>query len=396
MLLVPMLLMGVSLVFLSCQKEDGPPVDTPEVTDYEPGEIPGLGNADGELTGTPYVLPDGVELTEQLRGGGEWTDYFAPAMNYAAAPRRTALRGKTLPQKAQTQIADETMIWRGSGYGYVDIMVSLTNTNSTATNVEFPAGLILRNEAGDCQNGVLLKKVVLQIPANEAVRICLSFYCGNLSRGSAYSDDFYSWGVVTDAAPILDLCERVKDKKINIEDYDSTSSVDYNFYYDVVNELQSIVWRITDGSGLTENNIEYINSLPNEDDPTPTTDTGDDTGEDTGDDTGTGTGDDTGTDDGTGTGDDPGEWRDEGNQLIYEIDEGVYTARWILTFDSNNICIESVCEMIFADATMAQLIFDQLSAEMPTATLSGTTITIDYTEYHAGLTKEEVLAAIGL
>ena len=377
------LFISVSLMFmgcflLSCEKNEptGGGETPPATSDYAPGEIPGLGNAEGELTGTPYLLPEGVELLQELEGGGYWTDYFSPLWDYAAAPQRKALARKALPEKTPSKVAaNEDIVYRGSGTGYVDILVNLANNNSSATVVEFPAGLILENVSGNCQNGVLLKKVKVEIPAGGTVRICLSFYCGNLSRSSAHGGDVYTWGVVTDAAPIIELCNLLKNKKINIEEYNPTSQVDYNYYDYIVDDLQSIVWKITDSTyGLNDSDREYINSLPNEGEPTP----------------GTGTGDD------PGTGDEPGEWIEDGNQLIYEVDEGLYLARWVLTFDDNGICIESKCEMVFTDALIAQLMYDELLNSGQSVTISENTVIVDFTEYHAGLTKEDVLAAIGL
>lgn len=255
-----MCVMNAMVLFTSCEKVDN--------VDYLPGEIPGLGDAIGELTGTPYSLPLGVELTTDIYGGAEWHDYFTPAMNYTAFPARVAKRGKELPSKAdkvtRAALNDEAVtVYRGSGYGYVDLYLSLHNTNSNTTTVEFPAGLILENVEGYCQNGVLLKKTVVQIPANGEMMLSLSFYCGNAHKGAAGSYDQYVLGVVTDAAPLIELCERVKNKKINIEEYDATSETDYYEYYAIVDMLQDIVWNVTDYEGLTEEDINYINSLPN-------------------------------------------------------------------------------------------------------------------------------------
>ncbi len=74
----------------------------------------------------------------------------------------------------------------------------------------------------------------------------------------------------------------------------------------------------------------------------------------------------------------------------------MYLARWVLTFDDNGICIESKCEMVFTDASIAQLMYNELLNSGQSVTISENTVIIDFTESHAGLTKEDVLAAIGL
>lgn len=257
-ILLIMLAVSMGIVFTACEKN--------EVVDYAAGEIPGLGNTDGELTGRPFELPDGVTLTEEMQGGAEWSDYFRPTWDYSSMPLMSPLRGKELPPTkafVTTRSDDIPKVYRGSGYGYVDIYVSLKNENRRATTVEFPAGLILENVAGDSQNGVLLKKTEVRMEANSEVLITLSFYCGNASRGSAHSGDYYTLGVVTNAAPLIDLCERLANKRINLEEFDPASTDDFETYYSQASMLQGIVWNVTDWGGLNQADIDYINSLPN-------------------------------------------------------------------------------------------------------------------------------------
>lgn len=252
---------SIGVLLAGCEKEN-----IVEIVDYNSGEIPGLGNTEGELTGRPFKLPDGVTLTQDMHGGAESGNYFMPAWGYSAVSRMAPLRGKDLPPPrafvSTRSDEDVPVVYRGSGYGYVDIYVSLSNSNNRTTTVEFPAGLILENVGGNSQNGVLIKKAEVQIEARSEILIVLAFYCGNASRSSAYSDDYYTLGVVTDAAPIIDLCERVANKRINIEEFDPASIEDYYEYISLNSKLQDIVWSVTDGSGLDEYEIEYINSLP--------------------------------------------------------------------------------------------------------------------------------------
>ncbi|MBR6756956.1 MAG: hypothetical protein IKM35_00545 [Bacteroidaceae bacterium] len=254
-----MTMLSLIILWTACEKSDS--------VDYKPGEIPGLGDAEGELTGEPYELPDGVELTADITGAAQWSNYFDSAWDYTEVPRLVSMSKKEIPPKTGKPMRAKTendimYVYRGSGYGYVDLLLSLRNTNNRTSTVEFPAGLIFENVEGYCQNGVLLKKAVVEIPANTDVKVSLSFYCGNHYRGAAGSYDTYTLGVVTDAAPLIDLCERVKNKKINIEEYDPTSIDDYYSYSEIKSRLQDIVWHVTDGTGLTQEDIEYIDSLP--------------------------------------------------------------------------------------------------------------------------------------
>lgn len=247
-------------IIVSCSKDD----DEPQPKDYAPGEIPGLGNAEGELTGTPFKLPDGVELTGEITGGGDldryWNlSYDESSSNYAFTAKDGTVTTRSLAPKTR---AGENAYYFGSGYGYVDLIIPMRNSRSSSVTVTFPAALILRNDAGDCQNGVLIKKVTVTIPAGADYHLNLAFYCGNADKGAAGGSDRYSLGVVSDAKPLLDLCDRVKNKKINIEEFDPTKQEDFSTYNEQRNSFQNIVWLITDDSGLTETEISYINSLP--------------------------------------------------------------------------------------------------------------------------------------
>jgi len=249
--------------FNACKKV--PPIIT---GDYNAGEIPGLGNTEGELTGTPFRLPEGIELTGNITG----VDYsqrhkynYWDLGDYVPARSFINKRGEVEKEQPPIQRTGEDVVinYFGSGEGYVDLLFPLRNVTSTPITITFPAATIMRSKAGDCQNAVLIKQVKVIIPANSDYLLCVVFYCGNLSKSSAYSDDIYELGVVSDAKPLLDLCERVKNKKINIEEFSPTSMADYETYSSQTYRLQSIVWEITDYSGLDDYDIEYINSLPN-------------------------------------------------------------------------------------------------------------------------------------
>jgi len=222
------------LFMVSCDKDDEL---IPE--NFAAGEIPGLGSADGELTGIPFTLPSGVTLIKEITGAGNYADYWSQSHG------------------------DEVRHYFGSGRGYVDLLIPLRNSNSGNITVTFPAGTIIRSKSNGYQHGVLIKKVTISIPANSDYYLSLSLYCGNEHRGSAGSSTIYEWAVVSNASLLIDLCERIKNKKINIEEFSPTSADDYRTCSLLVSTLQRIVWRITDGKGLTESDIEYINSLPN-------------------------------------------------------------------------------------------------------------------------------------
>lgn len=255
------LIMALCMVFTSCSKDDD---NQPEQENYAPGKIPGLGDASGKLTGTPFILPEGIELLDEIEGyeftSGYW-DFFGSTAPYSLQTKKGSLKS-TLVQKTVRTKSGETHHFFGSGCDLVDLLIPMTNNNSAATTVDFPAGTILKSRTGDAQNGVLIKKVSVTIPAKSDYYLCLSFYCGNANRDAASPGDVYDLGVVSNAHPIIKLCNKVKNKKINIEEFSHNLSA-YTVYALQTVELQDIVWSITDGEGMSEEDISYINSLPN-------------------------------------------------------------------------------------------------------------------------------------
>ena len=250
----------VSLSVSSCDKwiEE-------KIKDTFGGSIPGLGDVTGELTGTPFKLPEGIDLTGEITGAGSQNNYW---LSYAPGERLFVNKNGTVEKQiapVRTHAGEDTENhYFGSGYGYVDLLIPLRNTRSTPVAVTIPAATIILSKSGYSQHGVLIKKVTFTIPANSDYRLNLSLYCGNALRSSAYSDDIYVFGVVSDAKELLDLCDRVKNKKINIEEFLRSNSSERSTYSTQVNALQDIVWKITDWGGkLSNDDKSYINSLPN-------------------------------------------------------------------------------------------------------------------------------------
>ncbi|MDR2586030.1 MAG: hypothetical protein LBC84_07435 [Prevotellaceae bacterium] len=209
-----------------------------DMYNYEAGKIPGLGNNPGQAPGYTFTLPEGVVLYENITGGGSSGNYW------------------------NHPLGSDGVHYFGSGSGYVDLKIPLRNTRSYQINVTFPAATILVARTGVSQNGVLLKEVTVTIPANSNYLLCLSFYCGNKNKSAAGSGNIYDLGVVSNAYPLVDLCNRVKYKRINIEMFAPMSTIDKNAYNSQIGTLQSIVWRVTDGNGLTQSDIDFISSLP--------------------------------------------------------------------------------------------------------------------------------------
>ncbi len=94
-----------------------------------------------------------------------------------------------------------------------------------------------------------------------------------------------------------------------------------------------------------------------------------------------------------------GQWVERGNQLIYSesYDQGYgvgYIMTWTLTFDSSEICVASECAYTFDSADLAQIVYESFDDDEMDVRIAGRVITIDFTEYHAGMTKAEAMAMV--
>ena len=94
-----------------------------------------------------------------------------------------------------------------------------------------------------------------------------------------------------------------------------------------------------------------------------------------------------------------GKWTVNGNTYTYTVKQDYgyvsWSMKWTVKFDNSDKCVSSKCENTFSDKTMAQAFYDEWkSTESDPATLSGKTVTIDYTDSHKGMPKSTLLALI--
>ncbi len=252
-------------ILLSCtfcsSSDDGLLEETIDVVENKPGEIPGLGETEGELTGTPFVLPKGASLVGKINGyaGREiYPERFFNSRKFANRQIETDLNRQTTNTQAEIMV--------GSG-GIVEVAIELKNTTNEKVVVKFPARLVLKaepvNGRTEFQNGILLKDTQVVLPPNKTTIVALTMYCANAERLSSSRRAEYKWTVISNSAPLVDLTNRLVDKKINFEEYTKDEMYADGGYYDITYELQMILWYFTDNlEELQENWKEYINQLP--------------------------------------------------------------------------------------------------------------------------------------
>jgi len=258
------LLLCSVLVLSACSKDDDDKKN--EAVNYPAGEIPGLGEEPGELTGTPFKLPAGIEMQGIIKGLSSSIMPFSTPVESSTGIFQKKEKSLVEKQQISLRASAKAEIVVGSGH-FVRVLILLNNNNDRDTEITFPAGLIVRALSSKNQNGVLLKKTSVTVPKKGSLAIGLVMYCGNSHRSPSGSSDEYEWGVITDSQLILDLCDRLKNKKINFEEFNSSN---YDTFSEQVNRLQSILWSLTDYpsemyEGLSEWDKEYIDKLPNSD-----------------------------------------------------------------------------------------------------------------------------------
>lgn len=269
--IVLLLLSGI-FVLNACSKGDKVPEDNPmpELVKDTAGKIPGLGNnGKEELGGNPFKLPQGIALEGEIKGGSLLSTISisgtSAAEAFAAAipenKRMSVLTASSLRSATSTNTEQITFKdIRGSG-ALVTVVFRLKNTTTSEKTVTFPAGLVIKSNSGKYQNGLLIKKTTYTVPANTTKLMMLVMYCGNMSLSASSSGETYTFAVITNSASLHDLFNRVKNKKINIEQFELK---DFETYFGIQTALQTIVWNVTEYNGLTNDNKQWLEKLAND------------------------------------------------------------------------------------------------------------------------------------
>lgn len=218
-----------SVLFTSCEKEK----------DKGPGNIPGMGNAGGELQAEAYEFHK--DITFGTMGGVDVGTYTS------------GLKSDDL----EVVIGDP----QGSGD---EVMIEVVITNNHPTECRsawFRAGTVFGVDLEGYQNCILLAPVNICVPPDRTKTFVLYLHC--LNRGLENSDEtatYENLGVTT-SEEVLELIELLKFKKVNYEHYIQYPEVDIS-YNEVRDRLQEILWKITNGSGMDASDLEFINNLP--------------------------------------------------------------------------------------------------------------------------------------
>src|SRR5690606_36965847 len=101
----------------------------------------------------------------------------------------------------------------GSGV-YVDLCIGLRNDTDKEVTVTFPGGLVFISDTDEYQNGVVLEKTTIVLPAKKTKKFTFYTYCGNAERSASSSMGNYTFGPLTNSKLVNRLVEDLKGKKI--------------------------------------------------------------------------------------------------------------------------------------------------------------------------------------
>lgn len=190
-----------------------------------PGNIAGMGNTEGKLEGTTFHFGTDILITGGIRGDDE----NAPMKDYC---------NKT-----------------GSG-PYVLLQFAFVNQSGKDTVLVFPAGLTFNSDQKDVQNGLLIQSVSIPLAKGQSCKTLVYAYCVNELRDTPDRSSTFTFGPINNAAPIVELINLLKNKSIN---YNQQKDDAQKAQADLA--LQTAVWHITEGDGLTKEDREFINTL---------------------------------------------------------------------------------------------------------------------------------------
>lgn len=233
--------MFLFVISTSCNKDDNNPADqstTPTLT----ASLSGLGEHGGSPSGTPYVLPSNLRVIGSMCGG------------YPQGYSHFFTGTKDIKNIDNYQATSPKIDYINSGVGtYVYVYMLLYNTSFVSFDYVFPGGLILCDSThGDTsstdttQSGLVVDEDTLHFPPDDTIGVCLRMFCLNAHDGVP-SGNPYTFSVVTNNEQLYRMVAILKGKS-SLEEH--------------TGEIQSYIWQVTDGTGLTQADYDVMTTWP--------------------------------------------------------------------------------------------------------------------------------------
>ncbi|MCU4166435.1 hypothetical protein [Carboxylicivirga caseinilyticus] len=233
------------LAFTACEKEK---IESP-------GNIPGMGYTEGELSVDAFELPEGIELVGTITGLEETT-------TAAISKDDLSLKSTFANEAVQTNSN------YGSGGQFVKLKCQLRNRTNQQRTMFFPKGLVCKVKQEGYQSGILLQWAWVSLKPNEERTFILHLYCINKGKSNSDAQSEFEIHGITNSNTMWKLLNLIGWGKINWEHFNSVSTSTSSLketslsYDEIASGLQDAVWALTNGDGLTEDQIEFINAIP--------------------------------------------------------------------------------------------------------------------------------------
>lgn len=243
------LFVAVLVVFTACQKEE---------IEEVPGNVPGMGDAVGDLEVDPYNFHEDFEFIGEIGGFEEGS---------VAVQGDASLKSISINESVQNSCN------YGSGGRWVKVKMEVKNTNpSYKRGLYFPRGCIFKVNLEDYQHAILLDWAWACIQPGATRTIILHLYCINKGKNGSDAHSNFDIIGITKSRTMWKLLRKLAWRKINWEHYHTNYEISKNSlkasgegdtaYEEITGVLQECVWAITNGSGLTEEQEQFIESLP--------------------------------------------------------------------------------------------------------------------------------------
>nr|WP_319401915.1 hypothetical protein [uncultured Carboxylicivirga sp.] len=255
---------GITLMGISCSED----IDLNDT----PGNIPGMGNTPGqiEVLGT-FSLPDGVAIDGEIKGSLSDISLQASILkstssddgesdgdHHDGGDSENHSGGGCGDDGCTHQGGQGGTCEHGSGGQWVALNLTFVNLTDLIKEIVLPAGLVFECDQEGYQNGILIQEVAIKIMGRGAVNIRLNLYCVN--EGKLGSDETLTYQLrgIASSKHIGHLTTRLSGKKIDTIHF----SEDEREEYDAMrSKLQTLIWSITNHSGIDEAGWTYIDSL---------------------------------------------------------------------------------------------------------------------------------------
>lgn len=183
------------------------------------GSRPGMGTSKEAPVGTAFTLPTGLELELPLKG-------------YESED----------PIDCDEKYEDQA---EGTGSD-VALCLIFRNTTGAPITLVLPPGLIFVARDKGTQNGIIVQRIAVQIPAGGRYFLPLLSYCLNFDRDTSAPSDTFDVGPVTQYSDFQELFRLLETKQVKKKDYGN---------------IQSIVGKLSTGQTLDADDHAELNAL---------------------------------------------------------------------------------------------------------------------------------------